>query len=88
MAMKLVRVSDEKNREVEKDYLRQVMQNNGYILKNINKATERAENKQEMDNQITNSEMEEKEKRTIQRIILLPYIQGVTDRISRIAKKN
>jgi len=32
--------------------------------------------------------MEEKEKRTIQRTILLSYIQGVTYRILRIEKKN
>jgi len=41
------------------------MQNNGYMLKNINKAIKRADNKQTTKNQITNSEMKEKEECTI-----------------------
>jgi len=33
-----VRISDEQNKEVEKKYLQRIMQNNGYMLKNINEA--------------------------------------------------
>jgi len=60
MATRAVRIADIQNREVKKDYLRQFMQNNGYMLKNINKAIKRAKNKQTTKNQITNNEYEGK----------------------------
>jgi len=45
MATRAVRIADERNKENEKNYLRQAIQNNGYMLKNINIAITRAENK-------------------------------------------
>lgn len=48
--MKAVKIGDKQNKEVEKDYLRLVMKNNGYMLKNIDKALKRAKNKQKMNN--------------------------------------
>jgi len=57
------------------------------MLRNINKTIKRMKNKQTTKNQIPNSIMKGKEECTIQGTILLPHIQEVTDRISRIAKK-
>jgi len=37
MAMRAIRIENEQNKKVVKEYLRQIMENNRYLLKNINK---------------------------------------------------
>jgi len=44
IATKAVRILNKQNREMEKDYLWQVMQNSVYILRIISKAIKRAGN--------------------------------------------
>ncbi|XP_050528175.1 uncharacterized protein LOC126898277 [Daktulosphaira vitifoliae] len=83
MATRAVRIADENHVNEEKTYLRQALKNNGYTIKNINKAIKKAEKRKNATRIMDDENNEDEKKGTL----ILPYIQGITDRISRIAQK-
>jgi len=82
MATRAVRIADKDHIKEEKGYLRQALQNNGHTLTNINKALRKAERRK---NIVTINE--ENKEDDMKGTLILPYIQGITDLISRITNK-
>ncbi|XP_050532593.1 uncharacterized protein LOC126900718 [Daktulosphaira vitifoliae] len=83
MATRAVRIDEENHVNEEKTYLRQALKNNGYTIKNINKAIRKAEKRKNTTRNDDEENKEDEKKGTL----ILPYIQGITDRISRITQK-
>jgi hypothetical protein len=80
LATRAIRISDKEHFEKEKDHLSNIFRNIGYNNKDIKNAIKKAKEKMNItpkppDNQTPNN------------IAYLPFIQGVTDKISRVLNK-
>lgn len=76
-------ISQDDNLEHELSHLTQALISNGYSKSNINRVINRLKNKISHNTQDTENEVEATNNRTF-----LPYIQGTTDRISKILQKH
>ena len=82
MAVRASRILDLEHMEKEKDYLKEVFTNIGYKPNVIMKTLGKTHNKSLTGLKTSNN------KTTTNPRAYLPYIQGVTDKISRILNKN
>jgi hypothetical protein len=80
-------ISEPTSLNEELEHLNQVLTKNGYKSKDIHRTTERLKNKiSNSTNMNTSSEKEEEKE--VKKWTILPYLQGTTERISRILGKH
>ena len=88
LAVRASRISDADHLQEEKDHLKEVFLNIGYEPRTIKKALDKANNGHSYNHEKPKDLADDHNDHTYGTRAYLPYIQGVTDKISRILKKS